>query len=187
MSDDSPLDSLPDEELTRRAALGDRLAFAAVVDRHGGVMYRFARRMLSSDQDAEDVVQDALMRAWRALPGYRGDAQLRTWLLTLTANRARTVRQPARAVPVDDTLLSPRPAPDSAGPLAQVLSNELVDAVDAALAELPWRQRAVWLLFEVEKESYAAIADTLGTTTATVRGQLHRARSNLAARLARWR
>lgn len=180
-------ESQPDAELARRAGLGDRRAFASIVDRHGSAMFRFARRMLNNDHDAEDVVQEALIRAWRGLPDYRGEAQVRTWLLTLTVNRARTARGRRTATPVDNALLSSQAAPAEREPLAALLSSELVAALDTALAELPWRQRAVWLLFEVEGLSYAATAATLGTTTGSVRGQLHRARRTLAARLARWR
>lgn len=185
MSED-PIEELSDNELARRSALGDRRAFGVVVDRHGNAMFRFACR-IANPEDAADIVQDALVRAWQALPGYRGEARLRTWLLTLTANRARTLRRRRRAVPIDDSLLTPTPAPAQEGPLARVLETELVDALDLALAELPVTQRAVWLLREVEDQSYSEIAHTLDVSVATVRGQLHRARRNLATRLERWR
>ena len=78
-----------------------------------------------------------------------------------------------------------RPAQDN--PLQQVLDAELLAALQVALAELPWHQRAAWLLREVEEMSYDEIAVTLGVSEGSVRGHLHRGRRTLAERMARWR
>ena len=69
-----------DAELVRRARLGDRDAFAALVERHGAAMYRYARRMLHDDGAAEDCVQEALVSAWLSADRFRGEAAVRTWL-----------------------------------------------------------------------------------------------------------
>lgn len=177
-----------DAGLARRAALGDREAFGEIVDRHGAALFRYALRMLDGDAAAaEDAVQEALARAWRALPGFRGDAALRTWLFTITGNVALADRRRRRPVPVDDRLLAVVPAPAHRDPYRQVESAELRRALGAALGELPWRQRACWLLREGEGLSYEEIADVLGTTPTVVRGQLHRARGTLSVRMAAWR
>jgi len=173
--------------LARRAALGDRRAFAAIVHRHGAAMYRYAVQMLDGNpQDAEDVVQTALIKAWQALPGFRGEAALRTWLFTITSNEAYSARRRRHPKAVDDDLLVGRADPDS-DPSERAVEGEIWVALELALSELPWRQRASWLLREFEAFSYEEIAAVLDTSVTVVRGQLHRARASLAVRMAQWR
>lgn len=179
---------VPDRVLARRAALGDRSAFALILDRHGPAMFRYAVSMLDGDvAAAEDAVQEALASAWVHLADFRGDAQLRTWLFRITANVVLAGRRRRRPIAVDDTLLdvlADRPEND---PARVVQHEELRAALERALGELPWRQRASWLLRELEGLSYQQIAQVLGTSPTVVRGQLHRARATLAVRMAQWR
>jgi RNA polymerase sigma-70 factor, ECF subfamily len=175
-----------DDTLRRAAALGDIEAFAAIIDRHGPSMFRYARRMLNDQGDAEEVVQDAFVAAWKALPDFRGDAPLRTWLFTITGRKAVDLFRKKRAIPVEEATLTALPAP-GVDPAGQAVQAGLLDALGAALAELPWLQRAVWLLREVEQMSYAEIAIILNTTPTVVRGQLARARVGLQHRLEAWR
>jgi RNA polymerase sigma-70 factor (ECF subfamily) len=175
-----------DDTLRRAAALGDAAAFAAIIDRHGPAMFRYARRMLNDHGDAEEVVQDAFVAAWKALPDFRGDAPLRTWLFTITGRKAVDLHRKKRAIPVEDATLTDRPAPGP-GPAGQAIQAGLLEALGSALAALPWLQRAVWLLREVEQMSYAEIATVLNTTPTVVRGQLARARAGLQHRLEDWR
>jgi len=175
-----------DDTLRRAAALGDLDAFAAIIDRHGPSMFRYARRMLNGQGDAEEVVQDAFVAAWKSLPDFRGDAPLRTWLFTVTGRKAIDLFRKKRAVPVEETTLTDLPAPGT-DPAGQAVQSGLLDALGAGLAELPWLQRAVWLLREVEQMSYAEIAVVLNTTPTVVRGQLARARTGLQHRLESWR
>ena len=176
------------EVLVRRAVLGDRGAFGLIVDRHGAGMFRYALRMLDGDHHgAEDAVQEALIDAWVNLPSFRGESGLRTWLFRITANRVLASRRRRRPVVVDDHLLDTRPEPEHTGPPAQVQHGQLWQALDLALSELPWRQRASWLLREMEGLSYDDIASILETTPTVVRGQLHRARRTLAIRMEQWR
>lgn len=172
----------------RRAALGDRAAFAALVRRYGPALFRYATTMLDGNlHDAEDVVQSAVTKAWPALRQFRAEASVKTWLFRITANEALAMRRRRRPVPVDDRLLHPRPAPAHDEPQQRYAASELRDALQAALSELPWRQRAAWLLAEQEHMTYEQIARTLDTTETVVRGQLHRARATLAIRLEEWR
>ena len=181
-------DERSDQVLARQAALGDRAAFAAIFDRHAGAMYRYAANMLEGDRDAaEDALQDALESAWTHLPEFRGDAQLRTWLFRITANTVLASRRRRRPIAVDDELLTALPTHAREEPIRQVEHGELWAALELALSELPWRQRASWLLREMEGLSYGEIADVLDTTPAVVRGQLHRARATLAVRMVQWR
>jgi RNA polymerase sigma-70 factor (ECF subfamily) len=175
-----------DDALRRAAALGDADAFAAVIERHGPAMFRYARRMLNDHGDAEEVVQDAFVAAWKALPDFRGDSKLRTWLFTLTARKAIDLLRKKRPTPVADETLTGMPA-GGADPVEPAVRTELLEALDAALAELPDRQRAVWLLREVEEMSYLEISEVLATTPTVVRGQLARARVALQEKLEDWR
>ncbi|MEO3938943.1 RNA polymerase sigma factor [Dermatophilaceae bacterium Soc4.6] len=180
---------VPTEEvLVRDAALGDTDAFSLIAAQHGAGMFRYALRMLDGDlHDAEDAVQEALIDAWVNLPKFRGESALGTWLFRLTANRVLASRRRRRPVPVDHYLLSTTPDEGHRGPGAQVQHGELWETLDLALTELPWRQRASWLLREVEGLSYDDIANILETTPTVVRGQLHRARRSLAIRMEQWR
>ena len=172
-----------DDSLRRAAALGDTDAFAEILDRHGPAMFRYARRLLNDHGDAEEVVQDAFVAAWKALPDFRGDATLRTWLFTITGRKAVDVLRKKRPTPIEDDLLADVPAAN-ADPAE---GAGLLQALDAALAQLPYLQRAAWLLREVEQLSYAEIATALNTTPTVVRGQLARGRAALQDRLEEWR
>lgn len=180
------LEQLDDLILARRAGLGDRVAFGVIARRHGPVMYRFARRVLLDEGDAEEAVQDALLAAWRHLADFRGAAALRSWLLRLTLNKAHNVRRKRRPVPLEagqhELVI------DAVGdPARGIIENELVAALDVALASLPEPQRVAWLLREVDELTYEEIADIMHTSRDVVRGLLHRARRRLAESLAAWR
>lgn len=181
-------DPRADQALARRAALGDRSAFAEIFHRYGSGLYRYALRMLDGDSgDAEDAVQESLTNAWLHIGDFRGESSLKTWLYQVTANQVLTSRRRRRPVATNDWMLEPH-SPDAA-PTTELeyASRELWAALDQALAELPWRQRASWLLREMEGLSYSEIATILDTSPTVIRGQLHRARATLAIRLEEWR
>jgi RNA polymerase sigma-70 factor (ECF subfamily) len=176
-----------DEALVRAARLGDEEAFSAIVHRHGPGMYRYAVRMVGSQADAAEVTQEALVSAWRSLGSFEGRSSLRTWLIRLVHRRAVDLHRHRRPTPIDDNLLSAIVQPARDNPLQDVLDQELLDALQAALEELPWHQRSVWLLREVEQMSYDEIAEALAMPPGSVRGHLQRGRKNLSERMARWR
>jgi len=185
MDDD---EGVPDEVLARRAALLDRAAFRVIVDRHGPALYRYAHRMLDDPQDTEDCVQEAFAAAWTSLPQFAGRSTLRTWLFAITAHKVRSLQRrrthtalPLPFEPVDEV---DRHAID---PERSAEGTDLLEALNAALRELPPGPRSTWLLREVEGLSYEQIAEVSGTTTSTVRGQLHRARGHLIQRMEVWR
>ncbi|WP_203758670.1 RNA polymerase sigma factor [Cellulomonas chitinilytica] len=178
----------PDEVLARRAALGDRGAFAAVVDRHGPAVYRYARRMLDDPRDTEDCVQEAFAAAWTSLPHFEGRSSLRTWLFAITAHKVRSLQRrrsrtalPLPFAPDDEVDLR------AVDPESSAEGTDLLEALHRALRELPSGQRSTWLLREVEGLTYDQIAEVSGTTASTVRGQLHRARAHLIRRMEAWR
>ncbi|MFB9376657.1 RNA polymerase sigma factor [Kineococcus gynurae] len=180
-----------DEILARRAGLGDGDAFAVLVDRHGPALLRYARRLLDVPAEAEDCVQDVLVDAWKGLPGFRYEASVKTWLFTLLRHR---VSQRARRVPASGSLphvdvdeVAERLADLRADPARSNEGRALVAALDEALRLLPSRQRAAWILTEVEQLSYAETARVLATSPTAVRGLLERGRRTLATALADWR
>ena len=100
------LDSEDDLDLVARAARQDDRAFEAIMRRHNRLLFRTARSILKSDAEAEDALQDAYVRAWRALPGFRADAKLSTWLVRIVTNEAlgRLRRRGALVIPLDPAI-----------------------------------------------------------------------------------
>jgi len=176
-----------DTALARRAGMGDAEAFTEVFHRHFAPTFRYAVRMLDGDDDlAQDAVQGAWVKIWQRLPDFRGDSRLQTWLFTVVARQVLDTRRRRRPLVVDPALLEPI-ASTSGDPVALAVDRELWETLAVALSELPWRQRATWILRELDGQSYDEIAQILGTTPTVVRGQLHRARKALAIRMEEWR
>jgi RNA polymerase sigma-70 factor (ECF subfamily) len=185
-----------DNVLARRAGLGDRQAFEELFARLFPSTLRYATRLLDGDERAaEDAVQDAWVKAWRALPDFEGRSKVRTWLFTIVQREVYERRRRTRPLAVDDRILEPlaRGGEASVGaarqqhPEQEAEYDDLWRTLALALGELPWTQRAAWTLRELEGLSYAEIARVLDTTPTVVRGQLHRARRSLAIRMEQWR
>lgn len=193
MADQEPPPSATDHALARRAGLGDRAAFESLFRRHVDATHRFALRMLDSDAAlAEEAVQESWVKVWRKLPDFEGRSAFTTWLFSIVSRQAMDLRRRRRPVAVDNEILEPLAVRDSlrsrhGDPHTVVVAEELWQTLLLALSELPWRQRAVWLLREIEGFSYAEIARVLDTSETVVRGQLHRARGTLAIRMEQWR
>ncbi|MGI8578679.1 MAG: RNA polymerase sigma factor [Nocardioidaceae bacterium] len=190
---DHATDHRGDDALGRAAALGDRAAFEVIVRTHGPAMYRYARHMLSDEGDVHEVVQDAFVAAWKGLPRFQGRSTLRTWLFSLTAHKAIDVRRKSRPQPVNrhelidryDARAGEANHPDN--PETTATNAALVSAIEQALTALPYRQRACWLLVEVEGMSQRETAEALSMSSGAVRGQVARASRTLAERMAQWR
>ncbi|MGH8822065.1 MAG: sigma-70 family RNA polymerase sigma factor, partial [Rhodoferax sp.] len=103
------LTALPDVDLAALAANGDERAFECIMHRHNQLLFRTARSILKSDPDAEDALQEAYLRAWRALATFRADAKLSTWLVRIVINEAlgRLRRHGAQVIPLDSAMDSP--------------------------------------------------------------------------------
>ncbi|MDQ3158008.1 MAG: sigma-70 family RNA polymerase sigma factor [Actinomycetota bacterium] len=175
-----------DRVLARQAGLGDRAAFSQIFERHSESTFRYARHMLDGDVEAaRDATQEAWTKVWTHVGSYRGEARLQTWLFQIVAREVLSSRRRRRPVSIDDSMLETRPGVSS-DPAAAFANVELWEALTIALAELAWKQRACWLLRELEEMSYEEIAQVLNTNTTVVRGQLHRARQALALRMEAW-
>jgi RNA polymerase sigma-70 factor (ECF subfamily) len=165
----------------------NRLArFERTVTPHLEAAYNLARWLTRNDQDAEDIVQEACMRAFRSLDGFLG-TDGRPWLLTIVRNTSYTWlhrnRRQELTIPLDDRLLNV--ADDSPGPEAAVLRNADRQALSAALDDLPVEFREVIVLREMEDLSYREIAEIADIPIGTVMSRLARARKRLQESLAR--
>ncbi|WP_410666931.1 RNA polymerase sigma factor [Amycolatopsis sp. cmx-4-68] len=183
MTTTTPLD---DVTLVSRARDGDVRAYEQLVLRFQGPLFRLAVRMLAHRGDAEDVVQEVFLNAWRKLGQLGEDAAFAGWLYRATANRClNAIRARRPRVDVDlDAAESPRA--DLQPERAAQVSAQLT-ALNAALAQLTPEQRACWLLREVHGRSYEEIGEVVGVNVTAVRGRIARARAQLAEVMQPWR
>ncbi|MHB2001708.1 MAG: sigma-70 family RNA polymerase sigma factor [Solirubrobacteraceae bacterium] len=131
-----------DDVLLAAARAGDVEAFAVLVRRHQARVYRVALRLLGSEADAEEATQDAFVRAWRALGGFRGQSGLSTWLYRIVTNGCLTMIATRRvAAPLSEDVPSPRD-----GPAEEVQRRERFAAIAREIAILPPEQRAALVL-----------------------------------------
>jgi len=148
---------------------------------HGRFMYSVAYRLAANDEDAQDLVQEALIRVHRGLERYQ-PGSLEGWLARIVTNVfldevRRRRRRPTDALPDDPERVLPT------SPAADEVSSGLSDDVQAALAALPEEFRVPVVLCDVADQSYEQIADALGVPVGTVRSRLHRGRRMLRAML----
>lgn len=183
----------PEAELVSRAARGDEAAFEAIMRRHNRLLFRTARSILKNDPEAEDALQDAYLRAWRALASFRADARLSTWLVRIVANEAlgRMRRKDARIIPLDAAMNSIEPESQSSltddpahRPEHLVMRTELRKLLEERIDLLPDAFRTVFMLRGVEELSVEEVAQILDIPEATVRTRYFRARSLLREGLA---
>jgi RNA polymerase sigma-70 factor, ECF subfamily len=200
---------MSEQQLIDKARSGDERAYDRLVEPHRAELRAHCYRMLGSAHDAEDALQDALLRAWRGLAGFEGRSSLRSWLYTIATNACLKAieRRPKLVLPIDygpaadphDGHRQPLlesvwvdPYPDErlgledglAGPEARYEQRESVElAFIAALQYLPGRQRAVLILRDVLGFSAREVADALDATPASVDSALQRAHKTVDQRL----
>jgi len=173
-----------DSALVDGARAGDKNAFCELTDRYRRELQLHIYRIVGSTQDAEDIVQETLLAAWRDLDQFEGRASVRTWLYRIATNRSLdALRAGRRLEPYPDVLLES--IPDRApGPEARYETREAVTlAFIAGLQHIPPRQRAVLVLRDVVGLHAGEVAETLGTTEPSVNSMLQRARAAFDARL----
>jgi len=176
------VDELDRREL-RRAQAGDGAAFAALVTRYDKRLRALAHGMLGDRDRMDDVLQEVYVKAFRALPGFRAEARLGTWLNRIAYNACldeirRSARRPVPFDPLDEVV-------GERGPSTASPERSTVDrlAIDEALALLPPDQRAAVLLVDGEGLDYEACGDVLGVPSGTVASRLSRARAALRVTL----
>lgn len=160
-----------DIELLRRSG-GDPKAFHALVDRHAQRLYRLAVCLVGNAADAEDVLQETFIGAFRGLGSFEGRSSVKTWLTRiLVTQAARWRRDRRRSEPMDESVAAVAASPDAT-----------MD-VQAAMQRLSAEHRQVLALREFERMSYEEMAEVLGVPRGTVESRLHRARSELREKL----
>ncbi len=174
------LETASDEDLMLRTGQGDRAAFRRLMARHAAKMLALARRMVPNHADAEEIVQEAMIRVWVNAPRWRADAAFRTWLYRVTVNLCLNRRRQKPFVPLDDASEVPDPSPSAADELAKRQTERLVANL---IAGLPDRQRAAIVLTYYEGLSNAETASVLDTTVSSVEALLVRAKRMLRAGL----
>ncbi|GAA1979894.1 RNA polymerase sigma factor [Amycolatopsis minnesotensis] len=179
----APLD---DETLVARARQGDVRAYEQLVLRYQGPMFRLASRMLASRSDAEDVVQEVFLTAWRRLGQLQEDAAFVGWLYRATTNRCLNHIRARRPVAEADYETTESPRAETRPEHAVQVSAQL-EALEKALQQLTAEQRACWLLREAHGRSYDEIGRIVGTNSTAVRGRIARARAQLAEVMRPWR
>ncbi len=176
-----------DWELITRCRQGDLEAFGQIYARYARPVYRYAYHMLGDPDDADDLKQDAFVKAQRTLAGFRGDCSLQTWLLKIVGNlcrdrlKSRLRRGEVAWKPEMENDL--RDARDGGGdPAALVERKDLHATVYGVLIGLPPAQRELIVLRDIEGLSYQQIADVLGCSVASVKLRLFRARRGFKER-----
>lgn len=191
--------ALSEATLVARAQDGDVDAFEQIVRAYQGELYRLGVRMTNDSGDAQDLLQDTLVLAWRRLPGLSDPETFRAWVYQLMTRqclsllrrrgRRRTVAAPAEpgsplelGTPVLGAVAAAPITPESAAVDAGLTAD-----LRRAVADLPDELRACWVLMELHEMTYPEIAYAVGVPVSTVRGRIARARTRLAKEMAAWR
>ena len=181
-----------DQQLVERVQLGDKRAFDLLVIKYERRLARLLSRFVRDQHEVEDIAQEAFIKAYRALPGFRGDAAFYTWLYRIGINTAKNyLMARGRRAPTttefdaeeaegfeDATGLQDLNTPEN-----ELLTKEVAQVVNDAMAALPEDLRTAISLREIEGLSYEEIAETMGCPIGTVRSRIFRAREAIAAKL----
>ncbi|HAR67259.1 MAG TPA: RNA polymerase subunit sigma-24 [Lentisphaeria bacterium] len=189
-------ESLSDTELIRLIKTEDEFAWESLMTRHSSKAFQIAYGILGQWNDAEEVAQDAFVRVYRALDGFRGDAQFSTWFYRIVVNQARNKyrwnkrRHVAKHYSINEELdpngtgAMARDLPDkSKGPAEQLMFREWESEVAQEMSALPSVNREALVLRNVHNFSYEQIAEVLGCKLGTVKSRIARARDELRKRV----
>jgi len=171
---------------------GDRGEFARLVEKYSAPIYRLALRIVNNDQDAEDVLQETFLKAYRSLPKFEGRSSLNTWLYRIAVNEALMLLRQRRpdSVSIDeevegeDSLLDAVQIVDwCCLPESELMDSEARKYLDIAIDRLPKNLQVVFILRDIEDLSIRETAETLGLTETAVKTRLLRARLHLRNQL----
>lgn len=172
--------TLSDEEVVGRVLAGDQSLFEILMRRYNQRLFRITRGILADDAEAEDVMQEAYVRAFRELATFRGEARFSTWLTRIACHEALARAQKRRRlVPLAAVGGPPDPPSKAPGPERDLENRELQVVLREAVERLPDPLRSVFCLREIEDLSTEETAEALGLTVENVRVRLHRARQSL--------
>ena len=181
-----------DQQLVIRAQQGEKKAFELLVVKYQRKLLRLISRLVRDPAEAEDVAQEAFIKAYRALPQFRGDSAFYTWLYRIGVNTAKNFlvsqgRRPPSSTEKDneeaETFEDADALRDINTPESMLLSKEIANTVNTAMAKLPEELRTAISLREIEGLSYDEISEVMNCPIGTVRSRIFRAREAIAAEL----
>lgn len=181
-----------DQQLVERAQRGDKRAFEMLVLKYQRKLGRLLSRLVRDPAEVEDVTQEAFIKAYRALPGFRGDSAFYTWLYRIGINTAKNYlvalgRRAPTSTSFDneeaESFEDAEALRDSSTPESELIGKEIGNTVNRAMEALPADLRAAITLREIEGLSYEEIATVMNCPIGTVRSRIFRAREAIAAEL----
>src|SRR5688572_9986345 len=172
-------------DVFRKAMAGDSHAFRLVVEEHQGFAYAVAFRFLRNNDDAEDITQEAFIRLWKNMEHYKQEIKLTTWLYRIITNLCldliKTTHRKQSKNKMD--LLSAHHVADSLTPEDELQHRELLEAIDKASEELTPKQKAVFILRDLESLSVEEVCSVLSMSAGNVKSNLYYARQKINASL----
>jgi len=181
-----------DQELVERVQRGDKQAFGLLVSKYQRKLARLLSRMIRDQSEVEDVVQEAFIKAYRALPNFRGDSAFYTWLYRIGINTAKNHLVAMGRRPHVPTEIEVEDAENFeeggdlrtiATPETELMSKQVAQTVNETVAALPEELRTAITLREIEGLSYEEIATLMNCPIGTVRSRIFRARETIAEKL----
>ena len=181
-----------DQQLVTRAQSGDKLAFGLLVEKYQRKLARLLSRFIRDPAEVEDVTQEAFIKAYRALPAFRGDSAFYTWLYRIGINTAKNYlmamgRRAPTSTEVEaeeaDGFDEGEQLRDINTPESVLLSNEIAATVNSTIEQLPEELRTAIQMREIEGMSYEDIAKAMNCPIGTVRSRIFRAREAIAEQL----
>ena len=174
-------DEISNSELVRKSQLGDKAAFEQLVIRHQDLVFSLAYKLTGNREMANDVAQEAFIRAWKAIEKFRGDSTFSTWIYRITVNTAWTLRKKAKkhnTLNIDDTY-EPIVIDEKKDPELVAINSDLSSVLINALDKIPIEQRIIVELKNIEGRSHKEIAEYLGISVTAAKVRLHRAHQKL--------
>ena len=174
-------DEISNSELVRKSQLGDKAAFEQLVIRHQDLVFSLAYKLTGNREMANDVAQEAFIRAWKAIEKFRGDSTFSTWVYRITVNTAWTLRKKAKkhnTLNIDDTY-EPIVIDEKKDPELVAINSDLSSVLINALDKIPIEQRIIVELKNIEGRSHKEIADYLDISVTAAKVRLHRAHQKL--------
>ena len=174
-------DKISNSELVRKSQLGDKDAFEQLVIRHQDLVFSLAYKLTGNREMANDVAQEAFIRAWKAIEKFRGDSTFSTWIYRITVNTAWTLRRKAKkhnTLNIDDTY-EPIIIDEKKDPELVAINSDLSSVLINALDKIPIEQRIIVELKNIEGRSHKEIAEYLDISVTAAKVRLHRAHQKL--------
>jgi RNA polymerase sigma-70 factor (ECF subfamily) len=181
-----------DQELVERAQQGDTKAFEMLVVKYNRRLGRLLSRFIKDEHEVNDVVQESFIKAYRALPNFRGDSAFYTWLYRISINTAKNFlannnKRPIMASEITngdgEVMDVVEQVADNLTPEAELMNKQILQTVESAVAKLPEDLRRAITLREMDGLSYEEIAEVMQCPIGTVRSRIFRAREVIAADL----